>query len=73
MEDHAVTGATSHIGLSSMESVVFNRGQILPCYVIHMDWGKDHGKFSKDIPEDPVQWADSIKARYAWQKLHKKD
>jgi len=65
--------ATSHVGYSNNEYVVFNRAQILPCYVIHLDWGKDNERFFDDIPEDPGMFADSLKRLYAWQKLHKKD
>ena len=67
--------ATSHIGNSGMEYVVFDQRQILPCYVIHMDWGQDNAKFFRDIPADPATWVDAMnmKAKYAWQKLHKKD
>ena len=73
MNNRPVSGATSHVGFSGMEYVVFNRAQILPCYVIHMDWGKDNAKFFDDIPEDPGGWVANRKRFYAWQKLHKKD
>lgn len=66
-------GATSHVGYSNKEYVVFNRAQILPCYVIHLDWGKDNYQFFDDIPEDPDLFAVFLKRLYAWQKLHKKD
>jgi Poly(ADP-ribose) polymerase catalytic domain len=32
-------GADSHVGNEGQEYIVFSSAQILPCYVIHLDWG----------------------------------
>ena len=49
-------GATSHVGFSRMEYIVFDRAQILPCYVIHLDWDKDHEDYFKNLPQNPRAW-----------------
>lgn len=45
--------ATSHTSFNELEYIVFSPAQILPCYVIHLDWGSDNAKYFEDIPEDP--------------------
>lgn len=71
--DDPKKGATSHVGNTGNEYVVFHGAQILPCYVIHMDWGKDNWRFFDDIPDDPNLWVNRTKEQYAWKKLHKAD
>ena len=34
-------GADSHAANNSLEYIVFDAAQILPCYVVHLDWGED--------------------------------
>lgn len=36
--DHPIEGATSHVGYSNMEYIVFNRAQILPCMYISVSF-----------------------------------
>jgi hypothetical protein len=33
-------GADSHVGNCEQEYIVFDSAQILPCYVVHLDWGE---------------------------------
>jgi hypothetical protein len=33
-------GADSHVGNQEQEYIVFDSAQILPCYVVHLDWGE---------------------------------
>ena len=73
MKDYPARKATAHRAYNDWEYVVFNAAQILPCYVIHLDWGNDHAKFFKNIPNDPGAWADKRRRLYAWRKLHKND
>ncbi|OBT70445.1 hypothetical protein VE03_00038 [Pseudogymnoascus sp. 23342-1-I1] len=49
-------GAHSHVGNNMYEYVVFNSAQILPCYVIHLDWGFHNKHFFEDIPEDKADF-----------------
>jgi Poly(ADP-ribose) polymerase catalytic domain len=34
-------GADSHVSQNQLEYIVFDSAQILPCYVVHLDWGAD--------------------------------
>ena len=45
-------GAHSHVGNSKYEYIVFDSAQILPCYVIHLDWGKDNAEFFQEVSQD---------------------
>jgi hypothetical protein len=44
-------GADSHVGNNQLEYIVFDNAQILPCYVIHLDWGEDNINHFKSIPD----------------------
>ncbi|KAK7466115.1 hypothetical protein VKT23_004839 [Stygiomarasmius scandens] len=33
------SGVDSHVGNNELEYIVFDNAQILPCYVVHLDWG----------------------------------
>ncbi|KAI0387671.1 ADP-ribosylation [Hypomontagnella monticulosa] len=46
-------GADSHIANRGLEYVVFDTAQILPVYVVHIDWGQDNLKHFVDLPRDP--------------------
>ncbi|KFY63038.1 hypothetical protein V496_04257 [Pseudogymnoascus sp. VKM F-4515 (FW-2607)] len=48
-------GAHSHVG-NEFEYVVFNSAQILPCYVVHLDWGAHNTRFFEDIPNDKANF-----------------
>jgi len=37
-QDEPYPGADSHVANSGQEYIVFNSGQVLPCYVMHVDW-----------------------------------
>lgn len=54
-------GAHSHVGNNMYEYVVFNSAQILPCYVIHLDWGADNRHFFEDISEDKARFVAQAK------------
>lgn len=62
-------GANSHVSPNRYEYIVFNRAQILPCYVIHLDWGRDNARFFQDIPVNPQIWINRQKA-HAQKKLN---
>lgn len=44
-------GAHSHVGNNEYEYVVFNSAQILPCYVIHLDFGAENRHYFEHIPD----------------------
>ncbi|KAL8795213.1 MAG: hypothetical protein Q9195_002224 [Heterodermia aff. obscurata] len=67
--DQPVEGATSHVGFSEMEYIVFNRAQILPCYVIHLDWGHAHEGFFRKLPANPWAWLAQHKSSRTHPKL----
>ena len=63
-----VPGANSHVANRNLEYTVFKQAQIIPCYVIHMDWGPDNAKYFGDIPTDAESWVIG-KRDYARQRL----
>lgn len=70
--DQPLEGATSHVGLSGMEYIVFHRAHILPCYVIHLDWGRRHEEYFAALPANPwtwVQWRQQQRARNTHHRL----
>lgn len=52
LETQPIEGADSHVGNNQMEYIVFDNAQILPCYVIHLDWGAENARFFQDIDAD---------------------
>lgn len=48
----AWAGSNSHVSTNQMEYIVFHRAQIIPCYVIHLDWGIHNDIFSDGIPQN---------------------
>ncbi|MCJ1227679.1 hypothetical protein MMC12_004335 [Toensbergia leucococca] len=55
-QHEAWPGADSHTTYSQLEYIVFDRAQILPCYVIHLDWGRDNMKEFYNIPLNSQAW-----------------
>ena len=51
-----VQGANSYVDLTQLEYVVFERTQIIPCYVTPLDWGNDNAKHFENIPSNPPTW-----------------
>ncbi|KAI1768792.1 ADP-ribosylation [Hypoxylon sp. FL1150] len=52
-------GADSHIANRNLEYVVFDTAQILPVYVIHIDWGQDNALHFAGLPVDPGRFVPS--------------
>ncbi|XXG98572.1 hypothetical protein Hte_004897 [Hypoxylon texense] len=46
-------GADSHVANRNYEHVVFDSAQILPVYVIHIDWGQDNVLHFINLPANP--------------------
>ena len=39
-QHHSYPGSDSHVANREKEYIVFHKAQILPCYVLHLDWGE---------------------------------
>jgi hypothetical protein len=48
-QSKAYPGADSHVGNMGQEYIVFSAAQILPCYVIHLDWGDSPSRTLQQI------------------------
>lgn len=55
----AWAGSNSHVSTNQMEYIVFHRAQIIPCYVIHLDWGIHNDIFFDRIPQNSNQWSNT--------------
>ncbi|KAI8624415.1 ADP-ribosylation [Xylariaceae sp. FL1651] len=49
-------GVDSHVANYEREYVVFSSSQILPVYVIHIDWGQDNAQHFVDLPDDAASY-----------------
>ncbi|KAI2607296.1 ADP-ribosylation [Hypoxylon fragiforme] len=49
-------GSESHVANRNLEYIVFDSAQVLPVYVIHIDWGQDNLLHFKNIPRDPTEF-----------------
>ncbi|MCJ1405212.1 hypothetical protein MMC11_008439 [Xylographa trunciseda] len=56
-------GSDSHVGNDGQEYIVFNSGQVLPCYILHIDWRRD---------DDPMQFLAQQLNSTQKNKLHPK-
>jgi hypothetical protein len=61
-QDKPYWGADSHVGNSNLEYIVFRTEQILPVYVVHLDWGDSNADYFEDIPDNPNEWRRGNKA-----------
>ncbi|KAG0645998.1 hypothetical protein D0Z07_7893 [Hyphodiscus hymeniophilus] len=68
--DLADTTANSHVSPNKLEYVVFDKAQIIPCYVVHLDLGTETVKMIlARTPKNPNQW---VRKASAHPKLDKK-
>ncbi|KAF6812423.1 parp domain-containing protein [Colletotrichum sojae] len=49
-------GADSHVANRELEYIVFDPAQIIPVYVLHLDWGADNADHFANLPLDANQW-----------------
>ncbi|KAF9873210.1 hypothetical protein CkaCkLH20_09373 [Colletotrichum karsti] len=53
-------GADSHVANRELEYIVFDPAQIIPIYVLHLDWGADNAAHFASLPMDPYQWKPKV-------------
>ncbi|KAH0420688.1 hypothetical protein CcaCcLH18_13876 [Colletotrichum camelliae] len=53
-------GADSHVANRELEYIVFDPAQIIPVYVLHLDWGADNAAHFRSLPMDPYQWKPKV-------------
>ncbi|KAE8443283.1 hypothetical protein EG329_001999 [Mollisiaceae sp. DMI_Dod_QoI] len=59
--------AHSHVSPNELEYIVFEAAQVIPCYVIHLDFGVEFAKQElAKVPEDPNKWVKR------WRKVRDK-
>ncbi|KAI1078925.1 ADP-ribosylation [Whalleya microplaca] len=58
-------GADSHVANRGLEYIVFDTHQIIPIYVVHIDWGRDNADHFADLPSDPVNFVPSQQKKTA--------
>ena len=58
--------ADSHVGNDGFEYIVFDSAQILPCYVLHLDWTEAHPEDVMDSLQAQIQQSKSL------QRTHRK-
>ncbi|KAI1325114.1 ADP-ribosylation [Xylariaceae sp. FL0255] len=52
-------GSDSHTANDGFEYIVFESAQIIPVYVIHIDWGSDNALHFEKLPDDPTSYRPS--------------
>ncbi|KAI0171891.1 ADP-ribosylation [Hypoxylon sp. FL1284] len=57
-------GADSHVANRDLEYIVFDAAQILPVYVIHIDWGHDNALHFENLPSDPGRFVPAQTRRH---------
>lgn len=55
-QDEPYPGADSHAANNGWEYIVFDKRQIIPCYVIHLDWGEENEWYFVDIRNYQHLW-----------------
>ena len=68
-------GAHCHAANDLLEYVIFDEAQIIPCYVVHLDLGRDAASYIFKLSMNPTGYINhyreqSRKAQYATRKLH---
>lgn len=50
----------SHVGNNELEYIVFKASQILPCYVVHLDWGSEEARRAlENVPQSSNVWVET--------------
>lgn len=61
-------GAHCHVASNLMEFVVFDKAQIIPCYIIHLDLGRDAARYIANLSKGPVQYINNYHEQQRKQK-----
>lgn len=61
-------GAHCHAANNLMEYVVFDEAQIIPCYVIHLDLGRDAARYITNLSKDPIQYINDYRQQQRKQE-----
>lgn len=59
----------SYVGNRELEYVIFSPAQIVPVYVVHLDWGEDNAVHFAKLPTDPGQWTKAPKQTKTHKRL----
>jgi Poly(ADP-ribose) polymerase catalytic domain len=64
--------AESHISDNQLEYIVFDSAQILPCYVVHLDWGhKETERIKQQVRDQAAQaQMDRARSRIQQREVH---
>ncbi|KAI0848286.1 hypothetical protein F5Y00DRAFT_270249 [Daldinia vernicosa] len=63
-QSQAYPGADSHVSNRGLEYIVFDSAQILPIYVIHIDWGHDNHEHFEELPSNPESFVPTNQTRH---------
>ncbi|KAK8044908.1 hypothetical protein PG993_004932 [Apiospora rasikravindrae] len=61
----------SYVGNRELEYIVFDRAQIIPVYVVHLDWGERNAAHFANLPANPNQWVKAPKPNKTHKRLLK--
>jgi hypothetical protein len=65
-------GSHCHVANSLLEYVVFDEAQIIPCYVVHLDLGRDAARYIANLSKDPVRYISHYREQQRKQNHAKK-
>ncbi|KAI1338412.1 ADP-ribosylation [Xylariaceae sp. FL0016] len=61
LQTECYENADSHVANNQREYIVFDKAQIIPVYVIHIDWGADNASRFADLPSNPTSYVSNRK------------
>jgi hypothetical protein len=68
-QDQAYEGCDSHVANDGHEYIVFDAAQVVPVYVVHLDWGADNAEYFAGLPNDPTEWTRQAASTRAANRL----
>lgn len=66
-KEHPFPGADSHSGPSKIEYIVFESAQIVPVYVVHLDWGQNTPAMLEELRIQTAKAIAGVKSRVEYQ------
>ena len=61
-------GSYCHAANDMMEHIVFDKAQIIPCFVIHLDLGRDAAKFTTKLSMNPSAYINQYREEQRKEK-----